>query len=202
MPRPYTLGKREQPKAETRARIVAAASRIYLEQGLRAASTLAIARAADVAPGTVRNHFPTQREMSAAVLDEVLSAMGPPTPDIYDGVADLAARIRRLSEALAAFYERTEPWWRAYEREPELIDAWSGGVERYYRDLESLMRGALDDLADDETAVAVVAAVIGPPTFFALRARGISSTEAVDLGVSLAVPWLEGRRRSRRSRRG
>jgi len=117
-------------------------------------------------------------------------------------VALAAARIRRLAEALAAFYERTEPWWRAYEREPELIDAWSGGVERYYRDLESLMRGALDDLADDETAVAVVAAVIGPPTFFALRARGISSTEAVDLGVSLAVPWLEGRRRSRRSRRG
>jgi hypothetical protein len=35
---------------------------------------------------------------------------------------------------------------------------------------------------------------IGPPTFFALRARGFSSDEAVRLSVDLALPWLERRR--------
>ena len=58
MPRPYNLGQRAAPKADTRSRIVDAALAIYLERGLAGASNLAIARAADVAPATVRNHFP------------------------------------------------------------------------------------------------------------------------------------------------
>ena len=56
------------------------------------------------------------------------------------------------------------------------------------------MRAALGELSSDERSVAVVASVIGPPTFFALRARGLSSEEAVQLSLELALPWLEGRR--------
>lgn len=196
MPRPYALGKREQPKADTRARIVAAAVRLYLEQGLAGASTLAIARAADVAPGTVRNHFPDRDELSAAVLDQVLIELKPPSPEIFDGLTSVADRVRRLATELAAFYERSEPWWRAYQREPDLISAWTSGVDRYYRDTDALMRAALGPLGTDETAAAVVAAVIGPPTFFALRGRGLSSTEAVDVTLGLTLPWLEQRGRT------
>jgi len=58
MPRSYNLGRRAGPKAETRDRIVAAAMAIYRDHGMAAASNLAVARAADVAPATVRNHFP------------------------------------------------------------------------------------------------------------------------------------------------
>ena len=54
MPRPYQLGRRADLKATTRARIVAAALAIYLDRGLAGASNLAVAKAADVAPGTVR----------------------------------------------------------------------------------------------------------------------------------------------------
>ena len=50
-------------------------------------------------------------------------------------------------DALAAFYERSEPWWRAYEREPDLVQAWSGGVDQYYAHIDELMRAALGDLA-------------------------------------------------------
>ena len=39
-----------------------------------------------------------------------------------------------------------------------------------------------------------MASVIGPPTFFALRGRGLTSDEAVALSLELAVPWLERRR--------
>ncbi len=56
------------------------------------------------------------------------------------------------------------------------------------------MRAALGELSSDERSVAVVASVIGPPTFFALRGRGLSSDEAVGLSLELAVPWLERRR--------
>ena len=193
MPRRYTLGKRAGPKADTRARIVAAAVEIYRDHGMAAASNLAIARAADVAPATVRNHFMDQRELASAVFDAVFSELRAPGPGIFDGVDGVGPRLRRLAEALSAFYERSGSWWQAYEREPELFEAWSSRVERYNRDMDDLMRAALGPLSSDDVALGVVAAVIGPPTFFALRSRGMSSEAAVDLGLELAVPWLEAR---------
>jgi AcrR family transcriptional regulator len=194
MPRPYNLGQRAALKADTRSRIVAAALEIYRDRGLPGASNLAVARAADVAPATVRNHFPEPRQLARAVFDAVLDELRVPPPAIFDGLGDLPARLRRLAEELAAFYERSEPWWRAYEREPELINAWGGGVDEYYADVERLMRAALGDLSTDEQSVAVVASVIGPPVFFALRARGLTSDEAVGLSLELTLPWLERRR--------
>ena len=195
MPRPYTLGRRAAPKADTRARIVSAALEIFRERGMAGASNLAIARAADVAPATVRNHFPDEGGLARAVFEAMLDELQVPTPEIFDGAGDLATRVTRLAEALAAFYERGEPWWRAYEREPDLITVWGGGVDQYYAGIERLMRMALGDLASDERSVAVVASVIGPPTFFALRSRGLPYEDAVALSVELALPWLEQRRR-------
>ena len=197
MPRPYRLGHRAAPKAETRDRIVIAALEIFRDRGLGGASNLAIARAADVAPATVRNHFPDPDALASAVFEALLMELKIPTPAIFDGVGSLRARIERLARELAWFYERSEPWWRAYEREPDLIRAWGGGVDRYYADIELLMRTALGDLSSDDRALAVVASVIGPPTFFALRGRGLSSDEAVALCLEVAVPWLERRSKSR-----
>ncbi len=196
MPRPYQLGRRAASKATTRARIVAAALAIYRDRGLAGASNLAVAKAADVAPGTVRNQFPEPGDLARAVFEALLEELKVPTPAIFEGLDDLPARVRRLAEDLAAFYERSEPWWRAYEREPELINAWSGGVDQYYADIDRLMRAALGELSADERSVAVVASVIGPPTFFAMRARGLSSDEAVRLCLELVLPWLEQRRGS------
>ena len=193
MPRSYNLGQRAAPKAEVRARIVTAALAIYRDRGLAAASNLAIARAADVAPATVRNHFPETGDLARAVFDAVLAELEIPTSEIFEGADDLRSRITRLAEALADFYDRSAPWWRAYEREPELIQAWGAGVDEYYADVETLMRAGLGDLGDDEQSVAVVASIIGPPTFFALRGRGLSSDEAVALSLELALPWLEQR---------
>ncbi|MDX6562636.1 MAG: hypothetical protein QOD65_2450 [Gaiellales bacterium] len=195
MPRTYKHGSRAAPKAATRSRIIAAALAIYGDRGLAGVSNLAIAKAADVAPGTVRNQFPDPGDLPRAVFEALLTELEIPSPAIFDGLDDLATRVERLAEALAAFYVRSEPWWRAYEREPELISAWSGGVDQYYADIERLMRAALGDLSADERSVAVVASVIGPPTFFALRARGLSSDDAVRLCLELALPWLEQRRK-------
>jgi AcrR family transcriptional regulator len=150
MPRPYDLGRRAAPKADTRARIVAAALEIYRDRGLAGASNLAIARAAGVAPATVRNHFPEPGGLARAVFEAVLAELRIPTSAIFDGLPGLADRVERLARELAAFYERSGPWWRVYEREPELIRAWGGGVDQYYADVESLMRGALGELSSDE----------------------------------------------------
>ena len=201
MPRSYRLGRRAAPKAETRSRIVAAALATYRDRGLAGASNLAIAQAADVAPATVRNHFPDDADLARAVFELLLDELHVPTPAIFDDVRSLRDRVGRLAHELAAFYDRSEPWWRVCEREPELISAWGGGVDQYYADIEALMRAALGTLASDDRSVAVVASVIGPPTYFALRGRGLSSDEAVRLSLELAVPWLERRRKTLREPR-
>jgi AcrR family transcriptional regulator len=201
MPRTYRLGRRAEEMADTRSRIVAAAVAVFRDRGLAGASNLAIAKAADVAPATVRNHFPEPADLAGAVFEALLVDLSIPTESIFDGVDGLGARIERLATELAAFYERSEPWWRAYQREPELIQAWGGGVDRYYADIERLMRTALGELGDDEEAVAVVASVIGPPTFFALRGRGLSGADAVRLSLELTLPWLD-RKASRRAEAG
>jgi AcrR family transcriptional regulator len=190
MPRAYRLGRREGRKAETRARIVSAALEIIRERGLSGISNLAIARSADVAPATVRNHFPRPEDLAHATFDTLLALLRVPTPAIFDGIDSISGRVSRLATELAALYERSEPWWRAYEREPQLISSWGGGVDRYYADVDRLMRAALGD-QDDGQALAVLAAVIGPPTFFALRNRGLTSDGAVRLTLELVLPWLE-----------
>jgi len=193
MPRSYDLGRRAAPKADTRARIVAAALDIYRERGYAGASNLAIAKAADVAPATVRNHFPEPEGLARAVFDAMLGELNVPTPAIFDGLTGVRERVRRLARELAAFYERSAPWWRLYEREPELITVWGGGVDDYYADVDGLIRAALGELASDERSVAIVSAVIGPPTFFALKARGFDDQAAVDLTLEVVLPWLERR---------
>ncbi len=193
MPRKYQLGQRAAAKAETRTRIIAAALATYRDRGLAGASNLAIARAADVAPATVRNQFPEPGDLSRAVFEAMLAELEIPTMSIFEGAGDLRDRVERLARELASFYERSEPWWRAYEREPDLISAWSGGVDQYYADIERLMRAALGELSADDQSLAVVASVIGPPTFFALRGRGLTAQEAVQLSLELALPWLEQR---------
>ena len=113
---------------------------------------------------------------------------------VGDGRSVRDVQQQQLAEVLAAFYERSAPWWRAYEREPELITAWSGGVDHYYADIENLMRAGLGDLGDHDRSVAVIASVVGPPAFFALRGRGYSSDEAVALTLEPVLPWLDARR--------
>ena len=193
MPRPYNLGRRAAPKAEVRDRIVAAALAIYAERGLAGASNLSIAKAADVAPATVRNHFPEPGDLAQAVFEALLDELQIPTPAIFDGLDSLRDRLERLARELADVLRTGRTVVAGLRARAELIDAWGGGVDQFYADIERLMRAALGDLADDDRSLAVVASVIGPPTFFALRGRGLSYDEAVGLTLELALPWLEQR---------
>ena len=68
-----------------------------------------IARRADVAPGTVANHFGSLDALAAEVITRILGDLQMPTPDVFDGVDGLADRINLLVHELAAFFERSEP---------------------------------------------------------------------------------------------
>ena len=193
MPRRYDLGKRADSMAETRERIVQATMRLYRERGFAAATVPAIAREADVAPATVRNHFPDSQALALAVAEAILRELDVPGPAIFEGLDTIGARVTRLATEIATFMERSEAWWPIYTGDPGLREAWAGEEASFEQRQVALVRVALGPLSDDEVAVAVTSMTVGPFFYFALRGRGLSSEQAVEVATSLVVPWLEGR---------
>jgi AcrR family transcriptional regulator len=193
LPRKYELGKRAAQQANTRRRIIAAALELYQEQGVSATTMLDIARRADVAPGTVANHFGSATALATEVTGEILGELRMPSPDLFEGVAGLRDRVELLVRELAAFSDRGEPWWRAAQREGPGVSFWAEAEARYYRQLDALVRAALGPLSSDDDAVVVVMTVFGRWIIGALKEADRTSEEAVSLVSDLLASWLETR---------
>jgi AcrR family transcriptional regulator len=196
VPRTYRLGKRAESQAETRDRIVAATLRLYREVGVAGATVPAVARAADVAQGTVRNHFPGPTDLADAAAAAILGDAGMPDASIFDGVSLLAERVERLLVEVSAFFERSTGWWEVREADRSAGNAWEVAEAGYQTRITALIRAALEPLGDDPMAVAVIDAVL-VHVYFSVRAGGGSADEAVDVERQLLLPWLEARSRSR-----
>lgn len=63
-----------EAKRETRVRMLAAARRLFVEQGYAATSTRDLAAASGVAAGTLFNYFPTKEALAMTVLGEALES--------------------------------------------------------------------------------------------------------------------------------
>jgi AcrR family transcriptional regulator len=192
VPRTYRLGKRAETQAETRDRIVAATLRLYREVGVAGATVPAVARAADVAPATVRNHFPDPGDLAGAAAEAILADSGMPDASIFDGLNGLAERVERLLVEVSAFFERSTGWWEVREADRSAGNAWEVAVAGYQARITALIRNALEPLGDDPIAVAVVDAVL-VHVYFSIRATGGSAGEAVDVERHFLVPWLDAR---------
>ncbi len=96
MPRKYALGKRAVQQADTRRRIIDGRPRAHQEKGIGATTMLDVARRADVAPGTVANHFGSAEALATEVTTRILADLRMPTPDLFDGVEAMPDRIRLL----------------------------------------------------------------------------------------------------------
>jgi AcrR family transcriptional regulator len=193
LPRKYELGKRAVQRAETRRRIIAAALELYQQQGVSATTMLDIARRADVAPGTVANHFGSAADLATEVAGEILGELRMPSPALFDGVDGLRSRVDLLVRELSAFFDRSEPWWRASQRDGRGVSFWAEAEARYYQQLEALVRVALGQLASDDDAVAVVMTVFGRWVIGSLQETGRTSEQAVSLVADLLASWLETR---------
>jgi AcrR family transcriptional regulator len=179
--------------SETRAAIVRAALELIRTDGLAAASVPAIASAADVAPATVRNHFPTQPDLLVEVGDLILQDLALPDIDVFDGIETTTERVTRLAHELVAFYGRGQEWWFVFTADAAMSPAFERTRSQYEARFDRLVVEAVGPLADDPIAVAMVASVIGPPLHYALIARGLSPAEAVESSIAMIVPWLEAR---------
>ena len=193
MPRSYSLGKRAEHVADTRRRIVDAALELYQEKSVSATTMLDVARRADVAPGTVANHFGSAEGLAAEVTAQVLADLRMPTVDLFDGVDHLAQRIRLLVGEISAFFERSKTWYQVSQREPPGAQVWRDAEARYYVEQDALIRAALGPVAADADAVAVVSAMLGTYVLGAIEASGRTAEEAVELMADLLTAWLATR---------
>ncbi|HET7727484.1 MAG TPA: TetR/AcrR family transcriptional regulator [Candidatus Limnocylindrales bacterium] len=198
MPRSYRLGERAALVQATRDRIIEAAIELYTEVGISAATMREIGARADVAPGTLRNHFPSRLDLDRAMVERLAAAVTLPEPSIFDGTRTLGERLARLIGAGGTFCDQARRLYRMWLREPMLTSPWIEKGEEYGTRWESLMRTALGPLADDQEAMTVLRAVIHPQFYDSMRAGGRSTDEASALVTAVVVPWFTARARSER----
>src|SRR5439155_17915667 len=63
-------GRREERKAENRAKLLAAARKVFAEKGLGAATARDIVRETDLATGTFYNYFRDKEDVFRALLED------------------------------------------------------------------------------------------------------------------------------------
>ena len=64
-------GRREERKAQNRAKLLAAARKVFAEKGLGAATARDIVRETDLATGTFYNYFDSKEEVFLALIEEL-----------------------------------------------------------------------------------------------------------------------------------
>lgn len=196
MPRAYRLGERALAMDATRTRILESAIDLFIERGISATTMREIGERADVAPGTLRHHFPSRGALDLAMVER-LRAEGPlPPANLLEGATTIEERIGLLLRAAGEFFEGARRIYRMWLREPMLTGPWLAAGAEYGERWERLMRQALGPLADDPESMAVLRAVVQPGFFEQLNEATGSPGEAAELATSVIAPWLASRARA------
>jgi AcrR family transcriptional regulator len=185
-PRGYKLTRRAGTAAATRARILDATMELYKEVGIDATKLTAVAQRADVARGTVVNHFGSSEGLLGATLDRLLAELELPDERIFEGLASRDDRVRTYVAAMIAFQERTSYLWPIFEHELARPAVHERELA-YWAALARLQAVALgEDLAADPRANATLTSVIHPATVGTF----LWSFEQAGLDPDLARPLL------------
>jgi AcrR family transcriptional regulator len=171
------MRRRSEQVALTRERVVEAAMRLFSERGARGTTMTEVARMADVSPATVLNHFATPDLLLEAVVDRLLDELNPPDAAIFLGTRSASARITALTEAMFAFFERTERWFTLLGDELTSVPALASAQKSFWETIHALYAQALAGNPDPLLAK-TVAGLIHPATYSALKSTGMSVSEA------------------------
>ena len=198
MPRPYRMGERTAQMEATRERIVEAAIGLYIEQGISGTTMRQIGQRADVAPGTLRNHFRSRDSLDSAMVERLQAEAPLPELSIFDGATSIEERLHRLIRVTGTFLDQAARLYRMWLREPMMTGAWAEGGAAYGARWDQLMRFALGHLANDDDAMTVLRAVGHPSFFESIRAGTRSTEQASDLVAAAILPWFAARSAPRR----
>lgn len=188
-PRPYQMGKRAESAAQTRQRIVDATVALHRERGITATTMKDIAELADVGIGTVYHHFPTYEDAIRACGAQIAEASRLPTPEIFEGVRSVSARMATLVTELFAYYDRHPTLPRArcdQDKFPVLAEF----ATRRQRLIEALVLEALSPLAPGAQEVQTVVALTDFAVHRSLIDAGFSTEQAATQIAEVLVRWL------------
>jgi AcrR family transcriptional regulator len=192
-PRRYTQRGRAESVAETERRIRAAALELYRQRGVAATTLQAIAARADVARGTVLNHFGSGDGLLEAVLDEIVAKIRYPDEELQEGAESESERIRRYVDAMFRFYVRSEEDWPAFSRDLDLPVVKAREAE-YYAIVGRLYAVTFLDLASDRIVGAATRAYVNYAPLNDLRAAGLSLDEAINVVADTLMDLVARRR--------
>jgi AcrR family transcriptional regulator len=176
--------------ADTKRRILDAANAEYAENGIEDTSMQAVARRADVAPGTVLYHYPTPEDLADAVVETWIDEIGMPTADDIDSGADLQTRIRSLVGLLYEMYESSEWAYKIYQKSPNHPSLVKSN-QMWEENLGAMLFKAIGERAMDLEAVQVISVLIDPGFRGTLLSRGMSPERAVEAATQMTLDWLD-----------
>jgi AcrR family transcriptional regulator len=188
------MTKRAASVEETRRRIVEATMDLHTSQGILGTSWEEIAQRADVAPATVYRHFPTLNELLPACGELGMRQLALPSDEeiaeSFRGTRSRRERLRRLVDELFHLYERGGDVLRAVRRERALLPHLQEDHEEIEKRLDGLTAAALDPFELGEHEIAVIRVLTDYEVWAALRERGITGPDAVDVVADLLEGWL------------
>ncbi|VIO80022.1 TetR/AcrR family transcriptional regulator [Bradyrhizobium ivorense] len=173
-PRSYVSPGRSAAAAETRERVIAAASRTLREESIARFSLDTVAKAAGVTRLTVYNQFGSRRGLLEAVFDGIAQSGGLHRLAETMTMADPRAGLDRMVEIFCAFWSRDSAVGGLHDAmatDPEFAEAIRERNERRRK----LLTALIDRLADKSApprarkdAVDLIFALTSYPTFAAL----------------------------------
>jgi AcrR family transcriptional regulator len=190
------MRRRAEQVAQTRARIVDAASDLFAQRGVEGTTMTEVARIADVSPATVTNHFATPELLLEAVVERLMTDIRLPDSSIFTGSSSTEDRIRALTAAMFEFFDRTQHWFDLLGAELNEVPALARAKTNYWRAVQALYAQALAD-TQDEVLAKTTAGLVHPTTFNSLRGAGLSIQEASDV-VADSITFQAARASDRR----
>jgi AcrR family transcriptional regulator len=140
---------RAQQRRTTEARILAAASRLFVDNGYERTTIRGVASAAGVDAGLVMHYFGSKRELFQRVTQ------ASPLPDLSGTAEEVAEQVlARLADMLADEPAQSLALLRSMLTHPEAAQAWQEGTDRYLGQVSRAIAGA-----DADVRAALVGAV-------------------------------------------
>jgi AcrR family transcriptional regulator len=192
-PRTYNQDRRAESAAETHKRIRVAARALYRERGISGTTTAAIAQRADVARGTILNHFGSGDGLLEAVLDDITTELEWPDEWIQDGVEPEAERIRRYVDAMFRFFVRSEADWPALAGDLDHPSLRKREAE-YYAIAGRFFAATFRDLAGDRVVAAAARAYVNYGPLNDFRSEGLGLEETIDVVATSLIELARQRR--------
>ncbi len=199
-PRIYTMSRRAETAAETRARLIEATAALHFEQGVSSTSLRDIAGRAGVSVGTAYHHFPSYDEAVRACGHYTMQLYPPPDASIFENTRGTAGRVAAFVLAMGS-YEQSCPWIEGIRAERSRYLPIAEGIGALERNMARLARLALEGVPSKELPLSMLLAFTDVAVFRTLRERGLSLHQACSsiTGAVLASLPPSARRRDGRA---